>query len=310
MSNLLARFRNGDNSQGIRQSTALTTVYLLEMNRKFEGFMQDKVEELEGRVAAQQARLSAKPETADVDWDDTLIEEEVNPVDELEWRRDVVPIVDVISEPAPPLAGTETTISTNRDAPIIEGPTLEHEPETEPEEPAEIPDYMTLLVGDQTDVEAEVEEPAVQPVEQIEPADDAPVRSIDESESALATDEEAVDEESPQDDEDKIADASPTNGLAAASDEDHQPADEGISALELLAETVDDTVPWFDGEQADEIALGDDIDPEPPEPDQVAVDNTVTATVEIPTRTISEDDDGNDDWDAALPAEGQKGQWV
>ena len=53
MSSILARLRNGDSSQGIRQSTALTTVYLLEMNRKFESFMRDKVEELEGRVAAQ-----------------------------------------------------------------------------------------------------------------------------------------------------------------------------------------------------------------------------------------------------------------
>ena len=134
MSRLLARFRNGDNSQGIRQSTALTTVYLLEMNRKFESFMRDKVEELEGRVAAQQARLSTKAEMADanVAWDEALIEEDVNPVDELAWNE-VVPIIDEVREPSPNLAMIEEMTSSDGDAPLIDASTPDQEPETEPE---------------------------------------------------------------------------------------------------------------------------------------------------------------------------------
>ena len=165
---------------------------------------------------------------------------------------------------------------------------------------------MTLLVGDQTDVEEEAEDPATQPVEQIEPADDAPARSADDPEFVLAAEEEVIDEEYVQDDGNDITSVLPTDGSDAASNEEHQPVEEGISALELLAETADDTVPWFEEDLTDH----QHIDDESPEPDQVAVDNTVASAVEISTRTIPEDDDENDDWDAALPAEGQKGQWV
>lgn len=57
---LLGLFRRGNPERdAMRESTALTTVYLLELNQKFEGYMRRKVEELEGRVAAQQARQRA-----------------------------------------------------------------------------------------------------------------------------------------------------------------------------------------------------------------------------------------------------------
>ena len=49
----------GGGGDAIRQSTSLTMAYLLEQNRKFEAYMRGKVEELEARVAAQQARLAA-----------------------------------------------------------------------------------------------------------------------------------------------------------------------------------------------------------------------------------------------------------
>ena len=60
---ILAKFRrDADSQDAIRESAALTTVYLLEMNQKFEYFMREKVVELEGRVAQQQARLSVSSE--------------------------------------------------------------------------------------------------------------------------------------------------------------------------------------------------------------------------------------------------------
>ncbi|MCQ3979056.1 MAG: hypothetical protein DPW09_37010 [Anaerolineae bacterium] len=57
MSKLLSLFSRGgsqSSTDAIRQSTSMTMAYLLEQNRKFEFFMRQKVEELEGRVSAQQ----------------------------------------------------------------------------------------------------------------------------------------------------------------------------------------------------------------------------------------------------------------
>ncbi|MCP4290076.1 MAG: hypothetical protein GY792_37635, partial [Gammaproteobacteria bacterium] len=61
------------NSDPMRESAAMTTVYLLEWNQKFEQFLRVKVGELEARVAAQQARLSTKEEEAEREiWADDL----------------------------------------------------------------------------------------------------------------------------------------------------------------------------------------------------------------------------------------------
>ncbi len=61
------------NSDPMRESAAMTTVYLLEWNQKFEQFLRVKVGELEARVAAQQARLSTKEEKAEREiWADDL----------------------------------------------------------------------------------------------------------------------------------------------------------------------------------------------------------------------------------------------
>ena len=61
MSKILDLFRGGGgggNSDAIRQSTTLTMAYLIEQNRKFEFYMRQKLDELEARVSAQQARQS------------------------------------------------------------------------------------------------------------------------------------------------------------------------------------------------------------------------------------------------------------
>jgi hypothetical protein len=59
-------------SDAIRESASLTTAYLLEQNRKFEGFIREKISTLESRVNVQRSRLSLK-----------VLEEE-EPGDELE----------------------------------------------------------------------------------------------------------------------------------------------------------------------------------------------------------------------------------
>lgn len=56
---------NTGSTDAMRQTTTLTMAYLLEQNRQFEAYMREKVEELEARVAAQQARASVKIEAAD-----------------------------------------------------------------------------------------------------------------------------------------------------------------------------------------------------------------------------------------------------
>ncbi len=56
LSSILNRGRGGQDK--FSQTAAMTTVYLLEMNAKFEGYMQERVDELERRVAMQQARKS------------------------------------------------------------------------------------------------------------------------------------------------------------------------------------------------------------------------------------------------------------
>ena len=57
MPRLFSAFK-GNAPDPIRQSASLTMAALLEQNRKFEAFMRRKVEDLEARVVAQQARLS------------------------------------------------------------------------------------------------------------------------------------------------------------------------------------------------------------------------------------------------------------
>jgi hypothetical protein len=54
--------QRGQASEAMRQSATLTTAYLLEQNRKFEAFMRARIAKLEGRVAGQQARVTARAE--------------------------------------------------------------------------------------------------------------------------------------------------------------------------------------------------------------------------------------------------------
>jgi hypothetical protein len=72
MSKLLSLFSRGgsqSSTDAIRQSTSMTMAYLLEQNRKFEFFMRQKVEELEGRVSAQQQTRQDLDYEDEVDYD-------------------------------------------------------------------------------------------------------------------------------------------------------------------------------------------------------------------------------------------------
>jgi hypothetical protein len=122
--------RRQDSGSAIRESTAMTTVYLLEMNQKFEAYIRQKVEELEVRVAAQQARTS----TAEVE------------ADEEAWLGDEMP--------------AEEASATGEQISFADFSLAEPEPEAETEVTAEplpeaVPDYMALLGGNETEDDEE-----------------------------------------------------------------------------------------------------------------------------------------------------------
>ncbi|GAB4440300.1 MAG: hypothetical protein Kow0031_22260 [Anaerolineae bacterium] len=62
-------FRRDESANPIRESAAMTTVYLLEMNRRFELFVLAKIEELEGVVTGLEARAASQRESWRAEWD-------------------------------------------------------------------------------------------------------------------------------------------------------------------------------------------------------------------------------------------------
>jgi hypothetical protein len=128
----------------MQESAALTTVYLLEQNQKFEQYMRQKVDELESRVAAQQARLSSRAEAEEREmW--TALE----PFGEFDETTPE-------SEPAAPTTGSmvevEIDLNTQKDLSEwdeeIPGEPIENPLEpTTVNEPEPLPDYLTLMGG-------------------------------------------------------------------------------------------------------------------------------------------------------------------
>ena len=160
---LSALGRGKPQTDPMRASAALTTVYLLEQNQKFEQFMRRKVEELEARVAAQQARLSSREQAEERELWAALTSFEAPPVplvaaaevssepnfareDEPEGWDGVSPV-----ETASIPAGEETWESV---APVESAFGPDSEPEgwdggsvVETPPPAEVPDYLALMLG-------------------------------------------------------------------------------------------------------------------------------------------------------------------
>ena len=119
----------------MRESTALTTVYLLELNQKFEGYMRRKVEELEGRVSAQQARYTSA----------SIVGEEPRPVEVAGAGFEADDSFDFDSSEllVEPLGSTEAD-SNDVSLPQMAAPS----PASSAAEPvAEITDYLSLLGG-------------------------------------------------------------------------------------------------------------------------------------------------------------------
>ena len=115
--------RDSRSSDAMREAAAQTTVILLAQNEKFELFMRQKVEELQARVTAQGARLSAAAETEESDLLDELPELAETPVFETDEAADL------------PLDEVQ----------------LDASPVTDPE-PDEVPDYLALMRGEAADL--------------------------------------------------------------------------------------------------------------------------------------------------------------
>ena len=112
--------RRSHSADAMREATAQTTVMLLEQNRKFELWLRQKIEALEARVSAQEARLSREADTEDERWltpEFSDAEEEnpdwamsaEDPIDEA-VSGDDGPIPDylaMMTQPASPLAYTQ-----------------------------------------------------------------------------------------------------------------------------------------------------------------------------------------------------------
>jgi hypothetical protein len=139
MAGILSALGRGNQQKDLmRESAALTTVYLLEQNQKFEQYMRQKVDELESRVAAQQARLSTRAETEERELWAALESFEVPPdatrTAEEPGMDDMV--IENVPEPEDELMDWDD--SPGVEEPLNAGSTAE---------PEEIPDYLALMSG-------------------------------------------------------------------------------------------------------------------------------------------------------------------
>ena len=178
MTTFLNLFRRPSTERdAMRESTALTTVYLLELNQKFEGYMRRKVEELEGRVAAQQARQRAVNLTDDATRPVAVVETEA-PFDFEPPESLVEPLGVTADRPA------------ERLDPVVESEAAEL--------PAEPADYLSLLGGTssidpaETEPDSWIESPEL-PGELVERDLDLTESDGDEWDTALTDDDEAED---------------------------------------------------------------------------------------------------------------------
>lgn len=140
---LSALGRGNQKKDPMRESAALTTVYLLEQNQKFEQFMRQKVDELESRVAAQQARLSTREEVEERELWAALESFEAHP----EEHTAAEPMLDhqISGDQLQPMVSSEMLTGDEGSDNGVEIETVyEPAPEVKPEE---IPDYLALMSG-------------------------------------------------------------------------------------------------------------------------------------------------------------------
>ncbi|HMQ54970.1 MAG TPA: hypothetical protein PKD98_23015 [Anaerolineae bacterium] len=249
---LSALGRGKPQTDPMRASAALTTVYLLEQNQKFEQFMRRKVEELEARVAAQQARLSSREQAEERELWAALTSFEAPPVplvaaaevssepnfareDEPEGWDGVSPV-----ETASIPAGEETWESV---APVESAFGPDSEPEgwdggsvVETPPPAEVPDYLALMLGSPAvPVEADSERLA-------DDALDSDVPNLDDSNWDPSLDEDMSEDE-------------PADDLASTLGEELN--DPEASMVESEQEDTDQAVPMASPAEATEVPTND-----------------------------------------------------
>jgi hypothetical protein len=173
MAGILSAFNRGKQEQDpMRESAALTTVYLLEQNQKFEQFMRQKVDELEARVAAQQARLSTREEAEEREiW--AALESFEEPDDEAMAK--ITPVDEGHITTGAALEAGDDLFDREETSPVSNaGQTIEPAIEDGPEA---IPDYLALMSGtaDVTEANAPVEDemaptiPSIATVEATDP---------------------------------------------------------------------------------------------------------------------------------------------
>jgi hypothetical protein len=218
--------RSGGKRDPMRESAALTTVYLLEQNQKFERFMQQRVDELESRVVAQQARLSTRAEAAERElW--AALEAVEDPDDA---PAQAAPVVD--GDPgfeAPFDIGDERSAWTE----ALPAPTAGEEASELPigTKVEAMPDYLTLLGGAVTpseddnriDIFEAVTRGTAEPEGEIIPA-----ASPDEANGHPATNQMAG--EAPPDDSDAVSGVAGENETVPADRAGPSPEAEGIMA--------------------------------------------------------------------------------
>jgi hypothetical protein len=303
----LTLFRKDTGSQAMRQSAALTTVYLLELNRKFEAFMREQVDRLESRVSAQQARLSAKA-PVEAEWEDAFPVEAERTAATIEFDE-VAPL-----EPAAGFGEADDMKTADNDHNTLS------EQSSQPVQ-TEMPDYTALLIGDTADITsadpvfemaaAEPAEAGAARPEADEPADIVenddvgadPERVEDNTgqlieETALASGVEPIDAaEKPATpgappDDDIVTGAAKLVRLTG----DPRPDAAGIPASELLRDEPEQMISWS------------------PEAD-LSEETTKAAPANRAEATASEGEalemaDEPADWDTVLPAAGQKRNWA
>lgn len=341
MAGLLSAFGRGKQKKDpMRESAALTTVYLLEQNQKFEQFMRQKVDELESRVAAQQARLSTREEAEERElWaamesfeapsdprpaemtagDDSLVEPEPVAERELFERGDV--------------GGSEETAEPGSD-----------------DESEEMPDYLALMSGAATESnvpaendlaneplrEADPVEPAVTGADEAGSNDDVLVAG---SEDVLGVTNEAQPPLTSEEQDISLVPPPESNELSEAEFESDARPGQPYEMFQVnLPEADEADELWPELEMADEVELlgkqpttadtdgsgGSASSPKPPtettekgtggatepdEPPQNPVDGSTRVTTVQETKEGQPGDEADQSWDTSL-SQGQKGDWT
>lgn len=319
MAGILSTLGRGNQKKDpMRESAALTTVYLLEQNQKFERFMQQKVDDLESRVAAQQARLSTREEAEERElWAALEVGDEIDglatergPADEPEFEAE--DILSEWNEPPP--------------APPDDEESLEHIAVAEPEA---VPDYLALMMGGA----------ATEPGGNVAVADEKQrdMREVDTARPLYFEPEgSAVPGVSPSDDE--VHTSLPQDASDIGDENETSPAHTSganPAAVEIGNDPWPDQyeafqVAWPDGDEVDELwpdveadgveLLVDQetvVEPEPTANEINQVESETTAepgsagrkTDDDPAGALDQaDKDEAEPWESALPA-GQKDEW-